>query len=546
MFRTLTFIVLFAFSFIPCLSQNQDLLNEAFRLEANGQWKAAQTEFDEWMYQLSLQTGELHDSIKKKWTEAQFYSGVCSHETGDYATAISSYKKAYDLALIQSKNGRFAFHSLINISRCYAHQMDIDSAVYYTRQIQPMLDVSWSSRMAQYYSTLGWIFQKCRLSDDAVGAYKEAAKYFAKDLMMEESLAVYFYVALCYDDAERHQKTLEALVICDSVNAIVKSPKYDWMITACRAIKLTELNKHSSALEFYDKSFELAEELDTDYCCGNKVFYSLSKIKLGQFEGVDQIIDQTREEVEELYDPREKSVVYEAIYLCYEALGKDSLALLYYKLYTQEIVKLREEEYSFDLARMKADDEFIQLKNELSQMDTTVTKERGKTNSYRWGIILSGLVIVLLGYLLYRWRNYKKYFDYDQELWLSLQQTNSSGGNDKSHLIIAQLERFITENCGRMQFSNHRIQNELGLPPRQINEILKAQLNTNISRFVNIVKVRKAQKLMCESSLTISEIAYDVGYSDPAYFTRIFKRIIKESPRIWREKMLEQRQRLVQ
>ena len=52
---------------------------------------------------------------------------------------------------------------------------------------------------------------------------------------------------------------------------------------------------------------------------------------------------------------------------------------------------------------------------------------------------------------------------------------------------------------------------------------LKALTGKNPSLFVRSYRLHKAKHLLQTTSRNVSEIAYDVGFSDPAYFSRAFK-----------------------
>lgn len=53
----------------------------------------------------------------------------------------------------------------------------------------------------------------------------------------------------------------------------------------------------------------------------------------------------------------------------------------------------------------------------------------------------------------------------------------------------------------------------------------KIKLFTGLSprRFIQNIRIRKAEKLLSKNDCKISEIAYNVGFSDPKYFSRCFK-----------------------
>ena len=44
------------------------------------------------------------------------------------------------------------------------------------------------------------------------------------------------------------------------------------------------------------------------------------------------------------------------------------------------------------------------------------------------------------------------------------------------------------------------------------------------------LRLAKARELLSTTDKSISEIAYEVGFSAPAYFTRVFREMYDESP----------------
>lgn len=57
---------------------------------------------------------------------------------------------------------------------------------------------------------------------------------------------------------------------------------------------------------------------------------------------------------------------------------------------------------------------------------------------------------------------------------------------------------------------------------------------TSFAEVWRSVMKQQAAELLYRSEFPISEIAYELGYSDPAHFTRAFNRWFGESPRVWR------------
>jgi DNA-binding response OmpR family regulator/nitrogen-specific signal transduction histidine kinase len=70
----------------------------------------------------------------------------------------------------------------------------------------------------------------------------------------------------------------------------------------------------------------------------------------------------------------------------------------------------------------------------------------------------------------------------------------------------------------------------LGLSRVQLYRKVKALLGYSVNDYVVDVRLRRAQHLMIHSEMNISEIAYEVGFASPAYFSTAFKNSFKVTP----------------
>ena len=69
----------------------------------------------------------------------------------------------------------------------------------------------------------------------------------------------------------------------------------------------------------------------------------------------------------------------------------------------------------------------------------------------------------------------------------------------------------------------------------QVNRKLKALTGKTPSRFIRSIRLHKAKELLKTTDLNISEIAYEVGFSDPNYFSRSFSEEFGHSPNVIRK-----------
>ena len=81
----------------------------------------------------------------------------------------------------------------------------------------------------------------------------------------------------------------------------------------------------------------------------------------------------------------------------------------------------------------------------------------------------------------------------------------------------------VEENLSDENFSIEEFSSEIGMSRTQLHRKLKALVGKSASLYVRTIRLTKAKKMIEEEKGNISEIAYSVGFSSPAYFTRCFK-----------------------
>ena len=64
----------------------------------------------------------------------------------------------------------------------------------------------------------------------------------------------------------------------------------------------------------------------------------------------------------------------------------------------------------------------------------------------------------------------------------------------------------------------------------QVHRRLKAATGLNATQYIRSIRLNKAQELLKETPFPVSQIALDVGFSDPGFFSRVFKERFGMSP----------------
>jgi len=69
-----------------------------------------------------------------------------------------------------------------------------------------------------------------------------------------------------------------------------------------------------------------------------------------------------------------------------------------------------------------------------------------------------------------------------------------------------------------------------GMSQRNISDAISEQFDCNFKTYINQIRIKEAQRLLKESNLNCSEIAYSVGFSSPNNFNRVFKNLTGKNP----------------
>ncbi len=83
-------------------------------------------------------------------------------------------------------------------------------------------------------------------------------------------------------------------------------------------------------------------------------------------------------------------------------------------------------------------------------------------------------------------------------------------------------------------FSVEQLTHEMGMSNTQLFRKLKALTDLSANQLIRQVRLERAKELLKNTDLTVAEIAYQTGFTDPSYFTRIFVREVGKQPTAFR------------
>lgn len=93
------------------------------------------------------------------------------------------------------------------------------------------------------------------------------------------------------------------------------------------------------------------------------------------------------------------------------------------------------------------------------------------------------------------------------------------------HSAIAFIEKHYTESISLEEVANH-----VGLTPQYFSTYFKEEMDCNLIDYITKLRIEKAKEIIRNSQMSVQEICFIVGYHDPNYFSRIFKKYVGVTP----------------
>ena len=96
--------------------------------------------------------------------------------------------------------------------------------------------------------------------------------------------------------------------------------------------------------------------------------------------------------------------------------------------------------------------------------------------------------------------------------------------------FIEKIREVFENRMLDLSFDLDALSRELNLSRSQLGRKVKALTGRSLAVYIRSLRLQKAKQLLQDSELTIKEVAYDVGFKDPAYFSRTYAEEFGESP----------------
>ena len=102
--------------------------------------------------------------------------------------------------------------------------------------------------------------------------------------------------------------------------------------------------------------------------------------------------------------------------------------------------------------------------------------------------------------------------------------------------LIEKAMKYVEDNISRTDLSVEELSREAGMSRVHLYKRLLQLTGKTPIEFIRVIRLKRAAQLLRESKMTVSEIAFEVGFSQPKYFSRYFKEEFGILPSVYQNK----------
>lgn len=106
---------------------------------------------------------------------------------------------------------------------------------------------------------------------------------------------------------------------------------------------------------------------------------------------------------------------------------------------------------------------------------------------------------------------------------------------------VTQCRHIIMQNIGDPELNVKKLAARIKCSPDYLSNLFHHETGITLIAYIQRQRVHQAKSLLDSSSLNISEVGCAIGYDDPGYFARIFKRITGQTPKQYRNRRATRR-----
>jgi two-component system response regulator YesN len=125
--------------------------------------------------------------------------------------------------------------------------------------------------------------------------------------------------------------------------------------------------------------------------------------------------------------------------------------------------------------------------------------------------------------------NFRELDIYMRSKIVALCKSSSIQEEGSKNKLVAETKKYIEDHYNE-DISLEELAKEICVSPNYLSRLFRDKTGENYIEYLTNIRINKAKELMMSTEMSVKEISYNIGYNDPNYFSRLFKKIEKVSP----------------
>ncbi|WAM33243.1 response regulator [Caldicellulosiruptor morganii] len=214
-------------------------------------------------------------------------------------------------------------------------------------------------------------------------------------------------------------------------------------------------------------------------------------------------------------------------------------------------VYIEDKKFGSEIIKLIEERKIDQIKNKLLQFFDECQKKKISPEIIRGFIILTlleiidyfeiyqlleedGLKIILRSNL-----QKSKFIEKVMEILLQVEEYITQSTKFNSSSFMKKVELFIRENYNK-DITIKSIAQQFYINPIYLGRMFKKYFNMPFNKYLHMLRIEQAKKLLLKTDKKIYEIAKEVGYNDTDYFALKFEEFVGKSPSKYRNSLTEE------
>lgn len=103
--------------------------------------------------------------------------------------------------------------------------------------------------------------------------------------------------------------------------------------------------------------------------------------------------------------------------------------------------------------------------------------------------------------------------------------------------LVSKAVKYVEENMSRPELTVEEMSRELGMSRVHLYKKLVALTGKSPVEFIRVLRLKRAAQYLRESQMNVSEIAFQLGFNNPKYFSKYFKEEYGVTPKEYQDKL---------